>query len=178
MNVDTVSLFLALLALAAEVGAVALLVALAARSRGRAVIDAVGPNGLGLAAAVACTATAGSLYFSEVAHFTPCNLCWYQRICMYPLAVILTIAAVRRDHGITPYAAALAGIGAAIAGYHVLLERFPTLESDICDPANPCTLIWVERLGYLTIPTMALSGFVAIAALLAADHAAHSRAAA
>ena len=52
--------------------------------------------------------------------------------------------------------------------YHVLLERFPSLESGACDVANPCTIIWVRRLGYLTIPTMALSAFALIVALMLA----------
>jgi disulfide bond formation protein DsbB len=86
---------------------------------------------------------------------------------MYPLVPILGMAAVRRDTGVRPYAAALAGIGAVISAYHVLVERFPTLESSVCEPTNPCTLIWVERLGFLTIPTMALIGFSFVLTLLA-----------
>jgi disulfide bond formation protein DsbB len=60
---------------------------------------------------VALVATLGSLYLSEVAHFEPCRLCWYQRIAMYPLALILGIAAARRDHGIRVYAAPIASFG-------------------------------------------------------------------
>jgi disulfide bond formation protein DsbB len=67
---------------------------------------------------------------------------------------------------VRPYAAALAAIGACISTYHVALERHPEWESSVCDPKNPCTLIWVKRLGYLTIPTMALSGFALIITLL------------
>lgn len=174
MTVDTVSLFLALLAVAAEVATVtALVLAGGARfsariaATGRAAADAVAPQALALAFAVATVATAGSLYFSEVAHFTPCKLCWYQRICMYPLLPLLGIAAWRRDHGVRPYAAALASIGVLVACYHVLVERFPSLESSACEPTNPCTLIWVRRFGYLTIPTMALSGFALVLVLLA-----------
>ena len=174
MNVDTTSLFLALLAVVAEAAVIAALV-LFLGSRWstrierwrRVAVEAIGPQALTLAFAVAAVATAGSLYFSEVAHFTPCRLCWYQRICMYPLVPILGLAALRRDRAIRPYAAILAGLGALIASYHVVLERFPALESDVCDPANPCTLIWVQRLGYLTIPTMALSGFALVLTLLA-----------
>ena len=115
---------------------------------------------------------AGSLYFSEVAHFPPCHLCWLQRYCMYPLVPILGFAAWRQAGWIRPLAAgALAAIGAVIATYHVLLERNPHWESSVCDPKNPCTLIWVERLGYLTIPTMALSGFLLILTLLAVSRA-------
>jgi hypothetical protein len=173
LSTSQVSLFLALLALAAQLGAATLVVALVWRWRApdaplpHAVLDAVRPVALGIAASVAAVAMAGSLYFSEVADFPPCRLCWYQRICMYPLVVLLGVAATRRDAGIRWYAGPLALIGAAVATYHVFVERFPSLESGSCDPTNPCSIIWVEELGYLTIPTMALSGFVLIAALLA-----------
>lgn len=174
MKIETVSLFLALLAILAQAGiATAAVLAIGGRFSRRfaAARDSahrsVGDQALSLAFVVAAVATAGSLYFSEVAHFPPCSLCWYQRICMYPLVPLLGIAAWRRDTGIRLYAAALAGIGALVSTYHVVLERYPTLESSACDPTNPCTLIWVRRFGYLTIPAMALSGFAVILTLLA-----------
>lgn len=173
MTTGQVSLFLALLAVVAQV-TVAVFVVLAvgamwspavARVR-TAVVRVVAPSALTLAFLIAAVSMTGSLYFSEVAHFVPCKLCWYQRIAMYPLAPLLGIAAWRRDTSIRLYGITLAGVGVLISSYHVLLERYPDLESGVCDPNNPCTLIWVERFGYLTIPTMALSGFAAIVALL------------
>lgn len=128
-----------------------------------------GPSALVLAFAVALVSTAGSLYLSEVAHFVPCKLCWYQRIAMYPLAPVLGLAALRRDARVWPYALLVGLVGAGLSTYHVLLERFPSLSgSATCDPSNPCTIRWVERFGYLTIPAMALSGFLLIAVLLLA----------
>ncbi len=173
MTVDQVSTFLALLAVIAELGAAALAVTLVVRlvrpeaTRPHQVLTAVGPLALWLAAAVATVATLGSLYYSELADFPPCRLCWYQRICMYPLVPILAIAAARRDRSVRWYALPLALTGAAISTWHILVERYPTLESGACDPLNPCSIIWVEKFGYLTIPTMALSGFVVIGLLLA-----------
>ena len=174
MTTETISLFLALLATLSQAAvAVAIVLAVAGRRSRRvgavrtAVDRAIGDQALTLAFVVATVAMVGSLYFSEGAHFPPCRLCWYQRICMYPLVPLLGIAAWRKDAGIRVYAAALAGIGAVISTYHVVLERYPTLESGVCDPTNPCTLIWVRRFGYLTIPTMALSGFAVILTLLA-----------
>ena len=104
VTTDAVSLFLALLAVLAEsavVGAVVLSVGgrlspQLARAR-PAAATAVPPQALGLALAVAAVATAGSLYFSEVAHFTPCRLCWYQRFCMYPLVPLLAWGTWRQD---------------------------------------------------------------------------------
>jgi disulfide bond formation protein DsbB len=172
MSTEQVSLFLALLAVLAQLTAVGLgilVVLRAARPRERlpaAVLDAVAPVALPLAAAVALVSTLGSLYYSEVANFPPCRLCWYQRIGMYPLAVILAVAAWRRDAGVRWYAWPLCLAGGLVSVYHVLVERYPSLESGSCDPANPCSIIWVERFGYVTIPTMALSGFALIAVLL------------
>jgi disulfide bond formation protein DsbB len=178
VDTETVSLFLALLAITAQVATVAAVVLAVGRRfsprltelRDRA-FEAVAPSALTLAFLVAAVCTAGSLYFSEVAHFPPCHLCWLQRFCMYPLVPILGYAAWTHEGRIRPFAAALAAIGAVIAAYHVLLERNPQWESSVCDPKNPCTLIWVERLGYLTIPTMALSGFFLILTLLAVSRA-------
>ena len=187
MTTDTVSLFLALLAVVAELAvAAALFLAAAGRvspslARIRtAAVETIGPQALTLAFAVAAVAMAGSLYFSEVAHFTPCRLCWYQRICMYPLVPMLGLAAWRGDRSIRPYAAVLAAIGALIAAYHVLLERYPTLETSVCEPTTPCTVVWVRRFGYLTIPAMALSAFALILTLMAVarDDRADGRAAA
>ena len=88
MDVDAAELFFSLLALVALAGAVVLVVArvLAGRSAAAAqLVAAVDDAALWIAFLVAATATAGSLYFSEVADFTPCRLCWFQRIAMYPL---------------------------------------------------------------------------------------------
>jgi disulfide bond formation protein DsbB len=180
MTTDTVSLFLALLAVVAEVAtAAAIMLAVggrfspALRPLRRQALEAVAPSALTLAFLVAAVCMAGSLYFSEVAHFPPCHLCWLQRFCMYPLVPILGYAVWRRHHvaGVRAGAAILAGVGALIATYHVALEHHPEWESSVCDPKNPCTLIWVKRLGYLTIPTMALSGFLLIITLLVTSRA-------
>ena len=173
MGTDTVSLFLALLAIAAELATLAALVLAVGgrvspklRALGHRAFEAVGPMALPLAAVVAAVAMAGSLYYSEVAHFPPCQLCWYQRIAMYPLVPLLGIAAFRRDTGVALYGTVIAALGAPISTYHILVERGIVEESSSCDPNNPCSLIWVKKFGYLTIPTMALSGFLLIVTLL------------
>lgn len=133
-------------------------------------------GGLGLAWLVAAVSMSGSLWFSEAEGFLPCRLCWIQRGCMYPLVVVLAVAALgeRVDRpGLAlrarQLAVGLAGVGAVVATYHVVIEKFPTLETGACDPAVPCTLVWFERLGFITLPYMALSGFVLILTLLAAS---------
>lgn len=136
----------------------------------RAPLDAlarlVAPDALRLAWLVAAIATAGSLYFSEVRHFTPCPLCWYQRIAMYPLVLVLAVATWRRDLGVRWYVLPVAVLGAGIGIYHYQLERFPHQEAIACSAAVPCTTIWFERLGYITIPMMALSAFALVATIL------------
>ena len=178
MDTETVSLFFALLAVVAELAtALAIVLAIGGRFSSAVaafrvrVVGTVAPAALSLAFLVAATCMTGSLYYSEVAHFPPCHLCWLQRFCMYPLVPLLGYGAWKREGRIRPLAVALATIGAVIATYHVLLERNPQWESSACDPKNPCTLIWVERLGYLTIPTMALSGFLLIITLLVVSRA-------
>jgi disulfide bond formation protein DsbB len=168
-----VTTFLAVLALAAAAGALGLL-AWAAAARfasgpGEALASAragLRPLVLWLAFAVALVSTLGSLYLSEVARFIPCTLCWYQRIAMYPLALLLGIAAVRGDVAVRRCAVPLAGIGALTAAYHVALQRLPGLPSGSCSLDVPCSAIYVERFGFVTIPVMALIGFTAIVVTL------------
>ena len=81
---------------------------------------------------------------------------------MYPLAIILIIAALRKDWKVKFYAVPLAAIGAVIALYHWLLERFPNIESGVCDVDVPCEFVWFELFGFVTLPFMALTAFVAV----------------
>jgi disulfide bond formation protein DsbB len=112
---------------------------------------------------------AGSLWFSEGANFPPCKLCWFQRIAMYPLAVLLPVAAWRDDRTFRPYALILAGLGLAVSAWHNAIETFPSLDKGGCDPTNPCTVRWVEGLGFWTIPRMALAAFCLVGAALLID---------
>lgn len=171
MDVETASLFFALLSLVALAGVVALAAIglVSWRSGGTRLVglrDDLGRVALWLAFAVALTCTLGSLYFSEIAKFTPCKLCWYQRIAMYPLVLLLGLAAARRDRGIRVYGLALAAIGAGIATYHTWLQAFPSSTSSFCTVEAPCTERHVWELGFVSIPFMALAGFLLIIALL------------
>ena len=171
MNVETFATLFALLTVVANVVVVALAVIAFADRDGfsglkRSAWSTLGPSALWLAFAVALTATLGSLYLSEVAHFVPCKLCWYQRIAMYPLVPILFVAALKRDAGVWRYAAPLAAIGSAISIYHYQLERFPDQASVSCTLEAPCTVVWIWKFHYISIPFMALSGFALIVALL------------
>jgi disulfide bond formation protein DsbB len=174
VDVATMSRFFALLALVAGAGAVVVgASALARRGPLAELRAALAPIALPLAWAVAAVCMVGSLYFSEVAHFVPCRLCWYQRIAMYPLVLLLGIAAARRDVAIRLYAIPLAAIGAAVSIYHVQLERFPE-QATFCSLEAPCNIPPVQQFGFVTLAVMALCGFAAIVALLAIARAPRS----
>jgi disulfide bond formation protein DsbB len=161
----------AVLVTAGGVAIVALVVLrLTAKARFGAVRSWFAGSGLAVGGLVAVLATAASLWYSEVADFPPCDLCWYQRIAMYPLAVLLPVAALRRDLGMRFYAAVLAGIGLTVSIWHNVVETFPgRAPSSGCDPANPCTVRWVEAFGFWTIPRMAAVCFAVIVAALLLD---------
>jgi len=179
VTTDTGTLFLAVLAVAAEIAVVGYVaVALIGGCRGRAKArEWFGVEAMTLALVVAAVSMTGSLWFSYGADFVPCTLCWYQRICMYPLVPLIGAGLFLRDGRVRVYAGVLAAIGLAISTYHIILERYPSLESSVCDRNNPCTLIWVRRFGYLTIPTMAASAFalIIVCALVARPNEASTR---
>src|SRR3954451_15103554 len=120
-----------------------------------------------LAWAFALLATLGSLFFSEVSQFIPCRLCWFQRIGMYPLVAILLIAALRRDTlGAALYGLPLAVFGSIVSIYHIYIEHHADAETAGCKIGAHCSTKWIDKAGYITIPTLALTAFAAILTLL------------
>lgn len=116
---------------------------------------------------VALVATLGALFLGEVMGMTPCLLCWYQRILMFPMALILGIAAFTNDRRGAVYALPLAGGGVAVAGYHTLLVAgaVPTWWVP-CGAGPSCSEQSLELLGGVQIPWLSLAAFVAITGLL------------
>ncbi len=112
----------------------------------------------------ALVATVGSLYFSEVMGYVPCNMCWYQRIMMYPLVAIFTVALLRRDGMARHYGLPLAVFGLAIAIFHNLVYYGVIAEGQIgiCLASVPCTTRWFEWLGFISIPQLSLIAFTVI----------------
>ena len=123
---------------------------------------------LWLAFVVASIATGGSLFFSEIAHFVPCELCWYQRICMYPLSITTLLAALFDDPRAARYLLPLPVVGAGVSVYHLLVENGVVGESLTCRISAPggCTVKWINEFGYMTIPTLALTAFALVFAFL------------
>lgn len=167
----TVTNTLSLLTIAGDVVVVGLLlcllwVFLTKRRKGMAenVLQFFGTNALAFSLVVASLATLGSLFYSEVAGFTPCKLCWIQRIFMYPQMLILGIATWKNDKTVSRYVIPLSAIGILFAGYHYALQRLPNL-------IVPCTTVgfslgcseqFVMNYGYITIPMMSLTAFLMI----------------
>lgn len=166
MSPDAAQRFFALLAITAGLGAICLAVARLLPGA-RRLLRELTPTRLWLAWLVAATSTVGSLYFSESQGFEPCHLCWYQRIAMYSLAVILLVAAIRKDHSVARYAVPLAAIGLAISVYHRLIEAHPNWESaGTCSISVPCTAPYFYVFEIFTLALMAACGFAAVLALL------------
>lgn len=123
----------------------------------------VARHGLIFALVVSLIATLGSLFYSEVAQYNPCKLCWYQRIFMYPLVVLLWVAMMRNySKEIKTYVISLSIVGGSISTYHYYLQRFG-------DPSVPCSVVGISEscakseflnFGYITIPLMAGSAFL------------------
>lgn len=181
MSVDTVNVFFA----GAAVLGFALLAAfaglvLAARRFPAAgawrdvIVASFGPYALALAALLAVGAVLGSLYYSEIVDWEPCEFCWYQRTAMYPLAIITVIAAWRRDHRVGRYAYPLAVIGSGFAGYHYLIQNVPSLAPETCSLAVPCTTKLIWEFGFVSMPLIGVATFLAIVTLVWIDRAHHS----
>jgi disulfide bond formation protein DsbB len=119
--------------------------------------------------AVSLVATLGSLFFSEVMRLPPCVLCWYQRICMYPLVVVATMGLLARDGGAARYAWPFAVLGLAVALYHNLLYYHLIPDSITpCAQGVSCTTRQIEWLGVITIPLLSLAAFAIIVVSLLA----------
>lgn len=112
----------------------------------------------------AVVATAGSLFYSEVMGYVPCELCWYQRILMYPLVIIYGVALWKRDIKMALPGLFLSGIGAGVAVYHYMLQKVPAFHEmgGACTGGVPCNAIYVNYFGFITIPFLAGVAFLVI----------------
>jgi len=177
--IDGLILFFSLLSVIAMVGAIGVgFVLIAGRGAGRLaaartmLVREMGDLAVAVAATVATTATLGSLFMSEVADYVPCRLCWVQRVFMYPLAVFLIVAAVRRVKGAWKVAIPWSAIGGLVSIYHYAEQRMWIGGSEgFCDASVPCTFTWVWRFGFISIPFMALTGFAFVVVLMALHRA-------
>jgi disulfide bond formation protein DsbB len=124
--------------------------------------------GAPLAFLVALLATLGSLYYSEIRNFVPCALCWYQRILMYPLVIIILVGIVEQDEFLPTYVLPFSLIGIFVASYHYLIEWGVVGNPTACEVGIPCSVRWVNYFGFISIPFMALTAFILISVVMVA----------
>lgn len=112
---------------------------------------------------VSFTATVGSLFFSEIMQYIPCELCWFQRIFMYPLVIILGISYAKKDYYVYKYTLPLSVIGSIISLYHYSIQKISFLgDHSISCGVVPCTGEYINWLGFITIPFLAFTAFILI----------------
>ncbi len=176
---ETVIWFLIFSSLAAGVAGIAMIIATFVPGVRDTLVTQLGGHELPLAAFAAVATMLGSLWFSDTIPllsgpgYVPCTFCWYQRIAAYPLAILFVMAAVRKDRGIFPYALGLAIPGALLSMYHIAEQNVSALQgTGSCDPTNPCSAKYVDELGFVSIPVMALGSFLFIIGLSAMSIAA------
>lgn len=119
---------------------------------------------------IACVATLGSLFLSEYLGYAPCKLCWFQRILMYPLTILLGVAYFRGDTDIRIYVLPLSVIGILVSAYHVTIQRIAaahtaTAPSTSCGKVS-CETDYLNWFGFITIPMLSCAAFTLIAIAL------------
>jgi disulfide bond formation protein DsbB len=124
-------------------------------------------NSAYLAWAIALIAVLGSLYFSEIRDFQPCVLCWYQRIALYPLILLIPVGILKKDKNLSNYVLPLTIVGLIISVYQNLLY-YKILPENIspCSFGVSCTTKFVEYFGFLTIPLLSLLALTTITVLM------------
>ena len=131
--------------------------------------------GVPLALLVAFTAVTGSLYYSEIAGFVPCRLCWYQRVLMYPLVIIILIGLIEQDEILPNYVLPFSIIGIGVSSYHYMLQLGIFGNAGACSIGVPCNVRYVNYAGFITIPLMALTAFILITGSMLAVKWAYGR---
>jgi len=120
---------------------------------------------------VACVSTLASLFLSDVMHVVPCVLCWYQRICMYPLVLLLPVGMFAPDRNLIRYTLPLASLGLGLAVFHLLVVAGYVPESmQPCTQGVPCSEVQVQWFGFVTVPLLSALSFLLIIVLLLVGH--------
>jgi disulfide bond formation protein DsbB len=134
------------------------------RNRKNFIYDFIADNSLLFAFIVALAAVCGSLFYSNIVGYTPCELCWFQRIFIYPQVVLLGVALWKHDRGIWIYSIWLGAIAACISAFHVYAQHFNqgALPCPIVGQTSTCGKLFVDVYGFITIPSMALTASLMI----------------
>jgi disulfide bond formation protein DsbB len=114
---------------------------------------------------ISLAAIFGSLFFSEILELTPCDLCWYQRICMYPIALIALTGVYLKSPVTNQFITPFAWLGLVISVYHNLLY-YKIIDVIVpCSEFSPCTAQQINYLGFITIPLLSMTSFILVVVL-------------
>ncbi len=160
--ISFINITLSVLVVLGQVAVVVTLVALFLKKRGTPLVNFIRKHGLWIAFVTALIATLGSLFYSEIAGYEPCKLCWFQRILMYPQVILIGMALWKKDSLVFRYILVLSGLGILIAGYHYLLQLglMPSIACGTVGYSVSCSQRFVMEWGYITIPLMAFTAFL------------------
>lgn len=168
MSVELINTVAAGLTIVAQIAIVVVIVELLAAKRGAPLPEPArffGTHAIFLGFLASLGALLASVYYSNVAGYEPCLLCWYQRILLWPQALIFGLALLKKkDQSVVDYAIFLSVVGALIAIYHVYIEFGGTdiLNCDAVEGAVSCSRRYVQEFRYVTMPVMSLTTFVGI----------------
>jgi disulfide bond formation protein DsbB len=167
MLVTTLKGALSVLAYAAQAIVLVLFINLFLKGKwSKKIKEYVGRNMLLFSAIVATIAILGSMFFSNIAMYNPCLLCWYQRIAIFPISLMLWIAYVKKDTKVVKYVMALALIGLVLSGYHWGMQLFPPENPAPCGFDSHCVGRYIYDYGIMTIAGMAFSTCLLIIMIL------------
>lgn len=128
------------------------------KSFGKDIINFIGKHAILFGFLISVAALVGSLLYSNVIGFEPCELCWWQRIFIYPQAVLFLVALFKKDNGVFKYSIPLSVMGAVVALYHTYIQLGGTTSVLPCTATGAaCAKVFVLQFGYITIPTMSLT---------------------
>lgn len=135
-------------------------------SLGKIILNFLDKKALYLAFLASFAGVVGSLYYSEFIGYEPCKLCWWQRVFLYPQAILLGTEMIKKDNHVINYCIVFSAIGAVIAGYQSLMQLGFAPNLPCSASGVSCSQIFVLQYGYITIPMMALTAFLLIIVLL------------
>lgn len=166
--VPAVATFLAILTALTDIGILLYFLSVPLTTLRNRVLSTIAPFARILAFLVALAATSGSLFYSEIAQYTPCLLCWWQRIFMYPQVLLIALGIMKNDKHIADYSIGMSTVGFVIALYHyyIQLGGKTFLTCGQVGYSASCTERFTMEFGYITIPMMSLTAFAAILLLM------------
>ena len=166
--ISIVNQILAYLTVIGQIAVIVMLVNLTVFKGKSTLAEIINQKSLFLTFIVALVATLGSLFYSEIAGYEPCKLCWFQRILMYPQVILLGMAFWKKDQGMAAYGLVLSVLGAVIAAYHYLLQIgvVSVLPCSAVGYSADCSQRFTMNFGYITIPMMAFTAFLMIIFIL------------